>query len=106
MTGSTELSRQLEAVLIDHGTTTWARRIGLAMLIELKLLMPIAGPAVVVYALNNALSISTQIFSGRLGNLELAASSLGNNGIQIFAYGLMVCVSISLSKYELIFNIS
>ena len=89
MTGGTELSQQLEAVLTDHGKT-WIRRVGLAMLIEMQLLMPIAGPAVVVYALNNALSISTQIFSGHLGNLELAASSLGNNGIQVFAYGLMV----------------
>ncbi|RVX07927.1 Protein detoxification 40 [Vitis vinifera] len=31
-----------------------------------------------------------QIFCGHLGNLELAASALGNNGIQIFSYGLMV----------------
>ncbi|KAF0921704.1 hypothetical protein E2562_013441 [Oryza meyeriana var. granulata] len=54
------------------------------------LLAPIAAPAIVVYVLNNVLSISTQIFCGHLGNLELAASSLGNNGIQIFAYGLMV----------------
>ncbi|KAJ1691978.1 hypothetical protein LUZ63_016133 [Rhynchospora breviuscula] len=89
MTGGTDLSRQLEVVLTEH-TTTWARRIGLVVLIELQLLMPIAGPAVVVYALNNALSISTQIFSGHLGNLELAASSLGNNGIQVFAYGFML----------------
>ncbi|CDP11781.1 unnamed protein product [Coffea canephora] len=34
--------------------------------------------------------MSTQIFSGHLGNLELAAASLGNTGIQIFAYGLML----------------
>ncbi|XP_078149977.1 protein DETOXIFICATION 40-like [Carex rostrata] len=89
MTGGTDLSQQLEAVLTDHETTR-TRRVCLAMLIEMQLLMPIAGPAVVVYALNNALSISTQIFSGHLGNLELAASSLGNNGIQVFAYGLML----------------
>jgi MATE family multidrug resistance protein len=34
--------------------------------------------------------MSTQIFSGQLGTLELAAASLGNTGIQSFAYGLMV----------------
>ncbi|KAJ6401908.1 hypothetical protein OIU84_014064 [Salix udensis] len=34
--------------------------------------------------------MSTQIFCGPLGNLELAAVSLGNNGIQVFAYGLML----------------
>ncbi|KAJ3674872.1 hypothetical protein LUZ60_005488 [Juncus effusus] len=89
MTGGTELSRQLESVLTTTDTS-WARRATMAVLIELQLLVPIAGPAIVVYALNNTLSISTQIFSGHLGNLELAASSLGNNGIQVFAYGLML----------------
>ncbi|PRQ28467.1 putative multi antimicrobial extrusion protein [Rosa chinensis] len=34
--------------------------------------------------------MSTQIYCGHLGNLELAASSLGNTGIQVFAYGLML----------------
>ncbi|XP_045803868.1 protein DETOXIFICATION 40-like [Trifolium pratense] len=36
------------------------------------------------------MSMSTQILSGHLGTLELAAASLGNTGIQIFAYGLML----------------
>ncbi|KAK1422601.1 hypothetical protein QVD17_17886 [Tagetes erecta] len=36
------------------------------------------------------MSMSTRIFSGQLGNLELAAASLGNSGIQLFAYGLML----------------
>ena len=58
--------------------------------IELKTLFRLAAPAVVVYLLNSVTSMSTQIFCGHLGNLELAAASLGNNGIQIFAYGLMV----------------
>ncbi|XP_072956075.1 protein DETOXIFICATION 40-like isoform X2 [Typha angustifolia] len=87
-TGS-ELSGRLESLLVDP-TIPSTRRLWSAVLIELQLLMPIAAPAVVVYMLNNALSISTQIFSGHLGNLELAASSLGNNGIQVFAYGLML----------------
>jgi hypothetical protein len=84
------LSGQLEGILADR-EAPWARRASRAAAIELRLLAPIAAPAVVVYMLNNVLSISTQIFSGHLGNLELAASSLGNNGIQVFAYGLMVC---------------
>lgn len=58
--------------------------------IEIKLLFYLAAPAVFVYIINYAMSTSTQIFSGHLGNLELAAASLGNNGIQVFAYGLMV----------------
>jgi hypothetical protein len=41
--------------------------------------------------INYLMSMSTQIFSGHLGTLELAAASLGNTGIQVFAYGLMVC---------------
>jgi MATE family multidrug resistance protein len=36
------------------------------------------------------MSLSTRVFAGHLGNLELAAASLGNSGIQLFAYGLMV----------------
>ncbi|VAH29546.1 unnamed protein product [Triticum turgidum subsp. durum] len=35
------------------------------------------------------MSSATQIFCGQLGNVQLAAASLGNNGIQVFAYGLM-----------------
>ncbi|KAF8722293.1 hypothetical protein HU200_022606 [Digitaria exilis] len=83
-----ELSGRLEGILEDR-EAPWARRASRAAMIELRLLAPIAAPAVVVYMLNNVLSISTQIFCGHLGNLELAASSLGNNGIQVFAYGLM-----------------
>ncbi|KAJ0113002.1 hypothetical protein Patl1_02033 [Pistacia atlantica] len=45
---------------------------------------------VIVYMINYVMSMSTQIFSGHLGNLELAAASLGNTGIQVFAYGLML----------------
>uniref|UniRef100_J3LQD5 Protein DETOXIFICATION n=1 Tax=Oryza brachyantha TaxID=4533 RepID=J3LQD5_ORYBR len=86
---SHELSRRLEGILRD-GEAPWARRVCKAAVVEVRLLMPIAAPAIVVYVLNNVLSISTQIFCGHLGNLELAASSLGNNGIQIFAYGLML----------------
>ncbi|KFK39485.1 hypothetical protein AALP_AA3G250300 [Arabis alpina] len=61
-----------------------------ATIIESKLLFKLAAPAVIVYMINNFMSMSTQIFSGHLGNLELAAASLGNTGIQGFAYGLML----------------
>ncbi|XP_074270119.1 protein DETOXIFICATION 40-like [Silene latifolia] len=56
----------------------------------MRYLIPLAGPAIVVYLLNNIVSVSTQIFCGHLGNLELAAASLGNIGVQVFAYGLML----------------
>lgn len=83
--GSDELERVLSdtqmSVMERYSRATW---------IEIKLLFYLAAPAVFVYMINYAMSTSTQIFSGHLGNLELAASSLGNNGIQVFAYGLMV----------------
>ncbi|KAI9073008.1 hypothetical protein K1719_045041 [Acacia pycnantha] len=79
----------LESILSDT-SVPFRRRLGPATWIEFKLLFRLAAPAVVVYLINNVMSTSTQIFSGRLGNLELAAASLGNIGIQIFAYGLML----------------
>lgn len=83
------ISSELEDVLSDT-SLSYFKRLQRATFIELKTLFQLAGPAVVVYLLNNVISMSTQILCGHLGNLELAASSLGNNGIQIFAYGLMV----------------
>ncbi|KAG1347349.1 putative protein DETOXIFICATION 40 [Cocos nucifera] len=82
-------SGRLETILADT-SIPWARRLRLATIIEMKLLLHLAAPAVIVYMLNYVMSMSTQIFSGHLGNLELAAASLGNNGIQVFAYGLML----------------
>jgi hypothetical protein len=79
-------SAQLESVLTSSSSSfPWA-----AAAIELRLLTRLAAPAVVTYMINYLMSMSTQIFSGHLGNLELAAASLGNTGVQIFAYGLMV----------------
>jgi len=80
---------ELERILSDD-TLPFLRRVGAALWVEFRLLFFLAAPAVVVYLINYVMSMSTQIFSGHLGNLELAASSLGNNGIQVFAYGLMV----------------
>ncbi|KDP20758.1 hypothetical protein JCGZ_21229 [Jatropha curcas] len=84
-----EVNSRLEKVLNDT-ELPYLKRILLASAIELKLLFPLAGPAVFVYMINNLMSLSTRIFAGHLGNLELAAASLGNNGIQLFAYGLML----------------
>ncbi|KAK7335571.1 hypothetical protein VNO80_27486 [Phaseolus coccineus] len=80
---------KLERILTDD-TLPFLRRMGAALCVEFRLLFFLAAPAVVVYLINYVMSMSTQMFSGHLGNLELAASSLGNNGIQIFAYGLML----------------
>ncbi|KAK3014232.1 hypothetical protein RJ639_008165 [Escallonia herrerae] len=80
-----QYSAQLESVLSDTDLP-WARRLSRASWIELKLLFRLAAPAAAVYLINYVMSMFTQIFSGHLGNLELAAASLGNNGIQTFAY--------------------
>ncbi|PRQ52792.1 putative multi antimicrobial extrusion protein [Rosa chinensis] len=82
-------STELERILSDTDRP-FLQRLKPALSIESKLLFFLAGPAVVVYLTNYVMFMSTQIFSGHLGNLELAAASLGNNGIQMFAYGLML----------------
>ncbi|KAM0922729.1 hypothetical protein ACQ4PT_005984 [Festuca glaucescens] len=82
-------SGRLESILTDS-SAPFAKRAWAATTIELGLLTRLAAPAVVMYMINYLMSMSTQIFSGHLGNLELAAASLGNTGIQIFAYGLML----------------
>ncbi|KAH1097853.1 hypothetical protein J1N35_014774 [Gossypium stocksii] len=88
-TKSESTSSELEDVLSD-GNSSLLERWGKATCIESKLLFHLAAPAVIVYMINYLMSMSTQIFSGHLGNLELAAASLGNTGIQVFAYGLML----------------
>ncbi|KAF5746065.1 protein TRANSPARENT TESTA 12-like [Tripterygium wilfordii] len=84
--GST--SDELENILSDI-MIPFSRRMWIATRIELKLLFKLAAPAVVVYMTNYLMSMSTNISCGQLGNLELAAASLGTTGIQLFAYGLM-----------------
>ncbi|XP_044496695.1 protein DETOXIFICATION 40-like [Mangifera indica] len=83
------VSAALENTLSDT-SLSYFNRLRKATFIELNTLFRLAGPAVVVYLLNNIISMSTQIFCGHLGNLELAAASLGNTGIQVFACGLML----------------
>ncbi|PIN07411.1 putative membrane protein, predicted efflux pump [Handroanthus impetiginosus] len=84
-----EVSAELEEIL-SHGSFSRWSRFRKALGIEWKFVLRLAGPAVIVYLLNNVISMSTQIFCGHLGNLELAASSLGNNGVQLLAYGIML----------------
>uniref|UniRef100_A0A0D6QV79 Protein DETOXIFICATION n=1 Tax=Araucaria cunninghamii TaxID=56994 RepID=A0A0D6QV79_ARACU len=80
---------RLERILNDT-QLTWTRRMKDALFVESKLLFRIAAPAVAVYMVNYIMSMATQIFCGHLGNVELAAAALGNTGIQVFAYGLML----------------
>ncbi|CAN1165802.1 Protein DETOXIFICATION 40 [Linum perenne] len=82
-------SSKLEQVLSDTEMSNF-RRLQRATSIELRTLFRLAAPAVVVYLLNYLVSMSTQMLCGHLGNLQLAAASLGNAGIQLFAYGLML----------------
>ncbi|XVE87796.1 hypothetical protein DITRI_Ditri19aG0016900 [Diplodiscus trichospermus] len=84
-----EVDSRLEKVLCDTELSL-CKRLRLASWIELRLLYRLAAPAVFVYMINNAMSLSTRVFCGHLGNLELAAASLGNSGIQLLAYGLML----------------
>lgn len=84
------VSPRLEEILSDS-EKPYFQKLRLATCVELEILFYLAAPAVIVYLLNNVISTSTQVFCGHLGNLQLAAASLGNSGIQVFAYGLMVC---------------
>ncbi|XP_042029060.1 protein DETOXIFICATION 40-like isoform X2 [Salvia splendens] len=82
-------SSELQNVLINTDLA-WSTRYKKATWIELKLLSKLAAPAVFMYLLNNSMSMSTRIFAGHLGNLQFAAACLGNQGIQLFAYGLLL----------------
>ncbi|KAJ4980543.1 hypothetical protein NE237_031380 [Protea cynaroides] len=106
-----EPTDQLERIL-NNTELPQLERLQLATLIEMKLLFHLAAPAVAVYMINYFMSMSTQIFSGHLGNLELAAASLGNTGIQVLSYGLMLGMGSAVetlcgqaygaSKYEML----
>ncbi|KAM3336060.1 hypothetical protein ACQJBY_030189 [Aegilops geniculata] len=82
-------SARLESILTDS-LAPRAERMWAAGAMELGMLLWLAVPAVIMYMINFLMSMSTQIFSGHLGSLELAAASLGNTGVQMFAYGLML----------------
>ncbi|KAJ9563114.1 hypothetical protein OSB04_008274 [Centaurea solstitialis] len=83
------LSSELEEVLSDT-SLSYFRRLQKAIAIEQHSLFQLAGPAIISYVLSNLTSMSTQILCGHLGNLQLAAASLGNNGVQLFAFGVML----------------
>ncbi|TVU38880.1 hypothetical protein EJB05_12275, partial [Eragrostis curvula] len=82
-------SRELEAILSDEAAP-WALRAWRGVAAELPLLLRVALPAVAVYMINYVMFVATQILCGQLGNLELAAASLGTTGVQAFAYGLLL----------------
>ncbi|KAI3498909.1 hypothetical protein L1887_34695 [Cichorium endivia] len=84
-----EVSSELEEILSDTSLTN-LRRYQKATSVEMYSLTRLAAPAIIMYLLNNVTSMSTQIFCGQLGNLQLAAASLGNNGVQLFAFGVML----------------
>ncbi|KAI3718722.1 hypothetical protein L6452_19604 [Arctium lappa] len=83
------VSSELEEILSDT-SLSYFRRLQKAITVEQYGLFQLAGPAIIVYVLSNLISMSTQILCGHLGNLELAAASLGNNGVQLFAFGVML----------------
>ncbi|KAL9691702.1 hypothetical protein QQ045_012128 [Rhodiola kirilowii] len=83
------VSPRLEEILSDT-EKPYLQKLRMATWVELGTLFNLAGPAVIVYLLTNVTSTSTQVFCGHLGNLELAAAALGNTGIQVFAYGVML----------------
>ncbi|RAL44892.1 hypothetical protein DM860_003651 [Cuscuta australis] len=87
--GGEIISSELEEALSDRSLSKLGR-LRRAAGVELGNLFRLAAPAIVVYLLNNVTSMSTQIFCGHLGNLQLAAVSLGNSGIQLLAYGVML----------------
>lgn len=87
--GNSQPRSQLENILSDR-KLSFFERLRSATLVEIRVLFRLAAPAVMVYLINYSMSLSTRIFCGRLGNLQLAAASLGNSGIQLLAYGLML----------------
>lgn len=84
-----ETDGYLESILSNTDLPAF-NRMKFALWVELKLLIKLAAPAVIVYMINYLMSMSTQILCGHIGNRELAAASLGNTGVQVFAYGLML----------------
>jgi MATE family multidrug resistance protein len=84
-----ELNSSLEEVL-SNTQLPLLKRFLTASWIELDLLFPLAGPAILNYLISNLMSVITRAIAGHIGNLQLAAANLGNSGVQLFAYGLMV----------------
>ncbi|XP_010538707.1 PREDICTED: protein DETOXIFICATION 39-like [Tarenaya hassleriana] len=79
---------ELETVLTDT-TVPYVRRVYVGAWIEMRLLFHLAVPAILVYVVNQGMSLSTRIFAGHVSGLDLAAASLGNSAFSL-VYGLML----------------
>ena len=66
--------------------------------IESKKLWHIVGPAIFSRLASYSMLIITQAFAGHLGDLELAATSIANNVVVGFDFGLLVRIT-SISHY-------
>ncbi|XP_021852221.1 protein DETOXIFICATION 27-like [Spinacia oleracea] len=64
--------------------------------VESKKLWNIVGPSIVARIASYTMFVVTQSFAGHLGDLELAAISIGNNVIVAFDYGLMLGMASAL----------
>ncbi|CAF2130612.1 unnamed protein product [Brassica napus] len=78
----------LESILTEN-SLPYRRRVYLGACIELKILLRLALPAILVYIVNSGMSISARIFAGHIGSHELAAASIGNSCFSL-VYGLML----------------
>ncbi|KAL0738751.1 hypothetical protein Bca4012_014961 [Brassica carinata] len=78
----------LESILTEN-SLPYRRRVYLGACIELRILLRLALPAILVYIVNSGMSISTRIFAGHIGSHELAAASIGNSCFSL-VYGLML----------------
>ena len=78
----------LESILTEN-SLPYPRRVYLGACIELKILLRLALPAILVYIVNSGMSISARIFAGHIGSHELAAASIGHSCFSL-VYGLMV----------------
>ncbi|KAL3514232.1 hypothetical protein ACH5RR_026949 [Cinchona calisaya] len=66
------------------------------VLIELKKLWQVAGPAIITRIANYSSSLVSQVFAGHLGDVELASISIANNVIFAFSFGLLLGMATAL----------
>lgn len=75
-----------ELAVTKPASKVWAKEFGE----ESRRLWELAGPAIFTAISQYSLGALTQTFSGRLGELELAAVSVENSVISGLAFGVMV----------------
>ena len=73
------------------------RRVAAKSWEESKKTWHIAGPAVLTGVLQSSLGVVTVAFVGHLGDVELAAVTMGQSVIECFAFGFLVSMSSFLS---------